>query len=89
MRILPQLKVKGSGEGGREGREGREEHEARPKAREKGGGVPGSVRSSVCPLGWSGVGGGNGGKDLTMKGRILRGGSRWLSKVLRNKQEGD
>ena len=57
MRILPQLKVKGSGEGGREGREERGEHEARPKAREKGGGVPGSVRSSVHPLGWSWGGG--------------------------------
>ena len=35
------------------------------------------------------MGGGNSGKDLTMKGRILRGESRWLSKVLRSKQEGD
>lgn len=83
MCILPQLEVKGRVEGGR-GRE-REEHEAKTKGREKGGGVLGSVRSSRC---WRGLGGGDSGKDLTMKGEILRSRSRRLPKVFQiNKRE--
>ena len=45
------------------------------------------MRSSVC---WHRVwGGGDRGQDLTTEGRILRGGSRRLSKVFQIQQEGE